>query len=240
MASSSTPLYEIKEGWKNIQLEEEEAEETFYEETEADDDQHIDSPWCLVGLLLTGKISDFRVWREFLRIRVTLSLDSPLKRCMKFKKRDGSSLYAIFRYENVPTFCFICGLMGHSECFCPRLFDNPKHLIVKPYSLHMKTASRRHQNFTESPYLRSGKAGSNFSPGVNANGPANSSANPNRANFMGLSSPNFSHSRTKNKEVVVYGNQEDDADELAQSELKRKRFASALINEAQSTTMGHL
>ncbi|XP_030497624.2 uncharacterized protein LOC115713283 [Cannabis sativa] len=101
----------------------------------------------------------------------------------------------------------------------------------------MKAASRRHQNFTESPYLRSGKADSSFSPGVNATGPAHTSANPNRANFMGLSSPDF---RNKNKEVIVYSNQEEDADELAQTELKRKRFASVLNNEAQSTTMGHV
>ncbi|KAF4401846.1 hypothetical protein G4B88_013133 [Cannabis sativa] len=88
----------------------------------------------------------------------------------------------------------------------------------------MKAAHRRHQNFTESPYLRSGKAGSSFSPGVNASGLGKNSVNPNHANFMGLSSLDFSQSRNKNKDIIVYGNQEDD-DELAQSELKRKRFA---------------
>ncbi|KAF4383834.1 hypothetical protein F8388_023526 [Cannabis sativa] len=146
---------------------------------------------------------------------------------MKFKKRDGSSFYANFRYENVPTFYFICGLMGHSERFCPRLFDTPEHLIVKPYSLHMKATPRRHQNFKESPYLRSGKAGSSSFPGVNANGSANSSPgvntnglgsngmDTNRANFMGLASPKFSQSRNKNKGVIAYSNQGDDVDEVA-------------------------
>uniref|UniRef100_A0A803PQB4 Endonuclease/exonuclease/phosphatase n=1 Tax=Cannabis sativa TaxID=3483 RepID=A0A803PQB4_CANSA len=194
-----------------------------------------------VGKFLDSDPNNFTgVWREFLRIHVTLSLDCPLKRRMKFKKRDGSSFYAIFWYENVPTFCFLCGLMGHSERFCPRHFDTPDHLIVKTYNLHVKAAPRRHQNFTESPYLRSGKAGSSFSPGVNASGPGNNSVNPNRANFMGLSSPNFSQSHNKNKDVIVCGNQEDDDDELAQSELKRKRFSSALTKEAQATTTGQI
>ncbi|KAF4383757.1 hypothetical protein G4B88_020079 [Cannabis sativa] len=352
MASSSSNVDNIEEGWKNIQLEEEEAEETFYEENEErdeEDDLAIDSRWCLVGRMLAGKVSDFRifqnlmadlwkpgkgmyakqldqnrflfqfyheldikrviegspwtydrkqliitrlndgdnprtvnlntldlwlqihdlqngfmtmkvakdaanyagtfiesdpnnftgVWREYLRVRVTLSLDLPLKRRMKFRKRDGDSFYATFRYESVPTFCFICGLMGHSERLCPRTFDTPPHLIVKPYGIGMKALPRRHQNFAPSPFLRSGKvATATFSPGVNTNQPCDNHGMPTDSVFMRISSPDISQSKTKNKGIMLYDSQNADV-ELTQAELKRKRFAAENKNGPAVEVQGH-
>ncbi|KAF4369309.1 hypothetical protein G4B88_020441 [Cannabis sativa] len=69
MASSSSNVDNIEENWKNIQLEEEEAEEAFYEENEErdeEDDLAIDSRWCLVGRMLTGKVSDFRIFQNLM------------------------------------------------------------------------------------------------------------------------------------------------------------------------------
>lgn len=68
-----------------------------------------------------------------MRIRVTIDLSKPLKRRMKVKKSGSVWVWITFKYENVPTFCFICGLLGHSEKFCNKLFDTPEEDIVKPY-----------------------------------------------------------------------------------------------------------
>lgn len=68
-----------------------------------------------------------------MRIRVTIDLSKPLKRMMKVKKSGSVWVWITFKYENVPTFCFICGLLGHSEKFCNKLFDTPEEDIVKPY-----------------------------------------------------------------------------------------------------------
>lgn len=54
--------------------------------------------------------SNFTVWREYLRVRVTIDLEKPLKRRMKVKKSGNEWFWIVFKYENVPTFCFICGL----------------------------------------------------------------------------------------------------------------------------------
>lgn len=83
------------------------------------------------------------VWREFLRIRVTIPLDIPLKRRMKLKKSDSNWCWVNFKYEVVPTFCFICGKIGHREKSCERFFDTPLKKIEKPYGVWMRAKPRR-------------------------------------------------------------------------------------------------
>ncbi|XP_062102829.1 uncharacterized protein LOC133812993 [Humulus lupulus] len=83
------------------------------------------------------------VWREYLRIRVTVDIDVPLKRRKKLKKKAGVECWANFKYEFVPTFCFICGIIGHSERYCPKIFEQPADTIVKHYGLFMKAALKR-------------------------------------------------------------------------------------------------
>lgn len=52
-----------------------------------------------------------RTWR-FMRIKVTIDLQNPLKRgtIVKFKEKDRM---VHFKYERLPTFCFACGRIGH-------------------------------------------------------------------------------------------------------------------------------
>uniref|UniRef100_A0A803QEK7 Zinc knuckle CX2CX4HX4C domain-containing protein n=1 Tax=Cannabis sativa TaxID=3483 RepID=A0A803QEK7_CANSA len=95
------------------------------------------------------------LWRDYLRIRVTLDVSKPLKRRKKIRTVDGKEFWVNFKYEHVPTFCFICGIMGHSESFCPRLFDTPKDSMVKPYGIWMKAITRRKNVTMGSKWLRS-------------------------------------------------------------------------------------
>ncbi|XP_074323639.1 uncharacterized protein LOC141660543 [Apium graveolens] len=71
-----------------------------------------------IGSYVEGDGNNFiRVWREYLRVRVTIPLDKPLKRRMKLKKSEDNWCWVNFKYESIPTFCFICGLMGHNKKF---------------------------------------------------------------------------------------------------------------------------
>lgn len=98
------------------------------------------------------------VWRDYLRVRVKLSIEKPLKRRMKLKRSENQWCWANFRYEGVPTFCFICGLIGHNEKYCERLFDTPMEKIEKPYGAWMKAKPRR-RNYSEgSRWLRQGNS----------------------------------------------------------------------------------
>ncbi|WOG81854.1 hypothetical protein DCAR_0101008 [Daucus carota subsp. sativus] len=95
------------------------------------------------------------VWRDYLRIRVRMQIDKPIKRHMKIKKSGSDWFWVNFKYEHIPTFCFICGLLGHAEKFCSKIFETPIHEIVKPYGPWMKAIPRRQQYLTGSKWLRS-------------------------------------------------------------------------------------
>lgn len=94
------------------------------------------------------------LWCDYLRIRVTLDVMKPLKRRKKLGRIGGESFWVNFKYEHAPMLCFICGLMGHSDSFCPHLFDIPKEDIVRPYGVWMKVVPRRRNNLIGSQWLR--------------------------------------------------------------------------------------
>lgn len=77
-----------------------------------------------IGQLLGNFIGSFveydkkngvMVWRDFMRIRVRLDVWMPLKRHKVVRKPDGDCFIVAFKYERLPTFCFICGVLGHSD-----------------------------------------------------------------------------------------------------------------------------
>lgn len=62
---------------------------------------------------------------------------------MKVRKSGSEWFWIVFKYENVPTFCFNCGLLGSSDKFCSKLFDTPESEIVKPYGSWIRAPLRR-------------------------------------------------------------------------------------------------
>lgn len=63
--------------------------------------------------------------RDYLRIKVAFDVRRSLKSRMKLKKAGGEWLWINFKYERLTSFCFYCGIIGHSDKFCETLFDNP-------------------------------------------------------------------------------------------------------------------
>lgn len=62
------------------------------------------------------------IWRTYMRLRVNLDVRQPLKRFKKIKKQGGDWAVVSFKYERLSSFCFICGLLGHTDRFCDKLF----------------------------------------------------------------------------------------------------------------------
>lgn len=110
-----------------------------------------------IGTFMESDENNFvGVWRDYLRIRVQIPLHVPLKRRMKLKKSESIWCWANFKYEGVPTFCFICGMIGHGEKFCERLFETPEDKIEKPYGAWMRADPRRKSYSMGSKWLRQG------------------------------------------------------------------------------------
>ncbi|KAM6569612.1 hypothetical protein CsatB_017597 [Cannabis sativa] len=94
------------------------------------------------------------VWRDYLRMRITLNIEKPLRRRLKITKDDGAWFWINFKYERTPTFCFICGIIGHSDKFCPKLFHQPIDQLAKPYGEFMKALPPRNHKNVGSRWLR--------------------------------------------------------------------------------------
>lgn len=111
-----------------------------------------------IGTLIESDQNNFiGVWRDFLRVRVSLNLDVRLKRRMKLKRSDSNWCWVNFRYEAIPTFCFICGMVGHGVKFCDKLFDTPYDQIDKPFGVWMRAEPRRRSHTLGSKWLRPGR-----------------------------------------------------------------------------------
>lgn len=110
-----------------------------------------------IGKFIVSDANNFvGAWRDYLRIRVSIDLNKPLQRRMKLKRSETNWCWVNFKYEGLPTFCFICGLIGHSEKFCESIFDTPLDKIEKPYGLWMKAEPRRKHQAIGAKWLRPG------------------------------------------------------------------------------------
>jgi hypothetical protein len=80
-------------------------------------------------------------WREYMRIRVCVDIRQPLKKNSRVKNQGGAWCTVNFKYEKLGVFCFVCGILGHSENRCATRFSMvdgdgvrawSKELIVEP------------------------------------------------------------------------------------------------------------
>lgn len=85
-------------------------------------------------------------WKVFIRIRVAIDVTKPIRRKMKLKKPGGEVFWVEFKYERLPTFCFVCGILGHGEKFCPKQFEEGEEAPNKLFGAWLRAAGRRQQN----------------------------------------------------------------------------------------------
>ncbi|KDP44332.1 hypothetical protein JCGZ_19199 [Jatropha curcas] len=84
------------------------------------------------------------IWREYMCIKVRMDVRKPLKRRMQVKKAGGVWTWISFRYERLSTFCFFCGMLGHSDKYCRKLFMTPGIIREQfAYGPSMRVDSRK-------------------------------------------------------------------------------------------------
>ena len=80
-----------------------------------------------VGWVIGSKMGhvlevDRRSWLDeqakFMRIKVEIPIDKPLRRGGYIANEEGGRNWVTFKYERLPTFCFNCGILGHDNRHC--------------------------------------------------------------------------------------------------------------------------
>ena len=104
----------------------------------------VQSIGTYIGSFLESDVNNFKgVWRNYMRLRVSIDVRKPLKRRMRMKPAGGDWIWVDFKYERLNTFCFICGLLSHTERNCPSLYEDVGGQVTKPYDPWMKAPTRK-------------------------------------------------------------------------------------------------
>ncbi|XP_031111763.1 uncharacterized protein LOC116015730 [Ipomoea triloba] len=82
-------------------------------------------------------------WLNFYRTRVFMLVSKPLKRRMKLLKRDRTWSWVSFKYERLHSFCFYCGMMGHSYKFCLKAREATIPVDQFPFSAALRAGGSR-------------------------------------------------------------------------------------------------
>lgn len=62
-------------------------------------------------------------YTPYFRIKIMVDVSKPLKRGVTFQGVDGSKQWLPVAYERLPTYCFLCGILGHGDVNCPLRYD---------------------------------------------------------------------------------------------------------------------
>lgn len=95
-------------------------------------------------------------WKSFMRVRCKMDITKLLRRKMKIKKEGGDWIWIEFKYERLPHFCFLCGVIGHTERFCHKMFDGVNDETERPFGNWIRASNRRPAVISGNPWLVSG------------------------------------------------------------------------------------
>ncbi|XP_058759671.1 uncharacterized protein LOC131632982 [Vicia villosa] len=82
-------------------------------------------------------------WRQYMRLRVKIDVRKPLKKQTRVKNKGGEWCTVSFKYEKLGLFCFVCGILGHSEQKCEVRFAMPEDTGVRLWSSEIRAELRR-------------------------------------------------------------------------------------------------
>jgi hypothetical protein len=63
------------------------------------------------------------VHSTYMRLKVRINISNPLQQCWKVRANEGNYVTILFKYEKLGVFCYLCGVIGHMDKSCPKLFD---------------------------------------------------------------------------------------------------------------------
>lgn len=108
-------------------------------------------------------------WRSYMRIRVRVDVRKPLRKERKVKRVGGEWSMVQFKYERLGVFCYLCGVIGHTEQYCDQLFEMQQDDGVRFWGPSLKAEAKRGGGAGGSRWLRETPAGGGPRAGVTVN-----------------------------------------------------------------------
>jgi len=97
------------------------------------------------SFLGTFKAYDSRnsIHSSYMRVRVAIDVTVPLKKEWCVRATNGVFVTVNFKYEKLGVFCHRCGLIGHTDKVCPKLFELNADDGVRNWGANLKPALQR-------------------------------------------------------------------------------------------------
>lgn len=90
-----------------------------------------------------------------------MNVANPIKRRMKLKRDSSNRNWINFKYERLPSFCFVCRIIGHSERDCGVVYANPEKIVDHAYGTWLRASTRSTKVGACARWLRNANAGEN-------------------------------------------------------------------------------
>jgi 14-3-3 protein epsilon len=103
-------------------------------------------------------------WRNYMRIKVNIDVRKPLRRGKKISTMDGGTSIVRFKYERLTLFCYLCGILGHGDYTCEKLFQMEEDDGVRKWGPELKADKRRGNSGNNNKWLCEEVGGSSSSP----------------------------------------------------------------------------
>lgn len=81
----------------------------------------------------------------FRRVRVWLDVTKPLKSYRMISRKGNNTVKIILKYERLPHFCFLCGIMSHTEKDCTNVTEEDKE-VGYTWGMDIRASPRRGLN----------------------------------------------------------------------------------------------
>lgn len=86
--------------------------------------------------------NDGILWDTFARAKIIMNITKPLKRIQRIRSSTGKVIQVEVKYERLPMFCYVCGLIGHIERDCSEAVETERG-EVKQWGAWLKASPRR-------------------------------------------------------------------------------------------------
>lgn len=96
------------------------------------------------------------IWREYMRIRIKVDVRLPLKRKKKVSRKNKMDFVVNVKYEKLSDFCFLCGMLSHTERFCKKKLEGDAGTMIREWGGWLRAPPRRGANQERSKWLREG------------------------------------------------------------------------------------